>query len=333
MYVSCRADQPSTAPALLFQAFPQLCIDQETMRSRLVNSDTCIPRAKQAINGIADRGSSWSPLGSGRSAAMGPVTGTLDAGARGLLARSAIRITPPLLAPQAPLATLIRRTWSPLAPGRRLCRRLVSRAATSHRAVHQACWRTDDADVGQRDQDIDTGCGHQQPRHLVLPGHGRDPRRGGGCAPGYPAAEIQTTHRSLKKLARRNAPSAPERLIDSPKPFATASITGRGCCASSTTAASRSTPIPSSAACARLLSTEKMHCFAGSDVGASYCPSGDVLIKPANFAEDCEISGVLTAAPRHHGARSSSCRSTSRITQGAPAHSCCAGITPLVTIR
>ena len=43
--------------------------------------------------------------------------------------------------------------------------------------------------------------------------------------------------------------------------------------------------------------------FAGSDVGASYCPSGDVLIKPANFAEDCEISGVLTAAPRHHGAR------------------------------
>ena len=29
----------------------------------------------------------------------------------------------------------------------------------------------------------------------------------------------------------------------------------------------------------------------------------------------------------------SSCRSTSRIIQGAPAHSCCAGITPLVTIR
>ncbi len=43
--------------------------------------------------------------------------------------------------------------------------------------------------------------------------------------------------------------------------------------------------------------------FAGSDVGASYCPSGDVLIKPANFAEDDEISGVLTAAPRHRGVR------------------------------
>jgi transposase len=49
--------------------------------------------------------------------------------------------------------------------------------------------------------------------------------------------------------------------------------------------------------------TRKNALFAGSDVGASYCPSGDVLIKPANFAEDREISGVLTAAPRHHGAR------------------------------
>ena len=37
------------------------------------------------------------------------------------------------------------------------------------------------------------------------------------------------------------------------------SINGRGCCAFSTTAASRSTPIPSSEACARLLSTEKTH--------------------------------------------------------------------------
>ena len=43
--------------------------------------------------------------------------------------------------------------------------------------------------------------------------------------------------------------------------------------------------------------------FAGADVGASYCPSGDVLIKSANFAEDREISGVSTAAPRRHGAR------------------------------
>jgi transposase len=36
-------------------------------------------------------------------------------------------------------------------------------------------------------------------------------------------------------------------------PFATATINGRGCYTSLTTAASRSTPIPSSAACARLL--------------------------------------------------------------------------------
>jgi transposase len=44
--------------------------------------------------------------------------------------------------------------------------------------------------------------------------------------------------------------------------------------------------------------------FAGSDVGASYCPSGDVLIKPENFVEDREISGVwAAAATRHHGAR------------------------------
>ena len=48
--------------------------------------------------------------------------------------------------------------------------------------------------------------------------------------------------------------------------------------------------------------------FAGSDGGASYCPSGDVLIKPENFAEDREISGVLTAVPRHHGARRQAAR-------------------------
>ena len=79
------------------------------------------------------------------------------------------------------------------------------------------------------------------------------------AAPGGPAAEIQTAHRSLKNLARRNAPCSSRAAHRSPKPFATASINGTGCCASSTTAASRSTPIPSSAACARLLSTEKMH--------------------------------------------------------------------------
>ncbi len=79
--------------------------------------------------------------------------------------------------------------------------------------------------------------------------------------------------------------------------------------------------------------TRKNSLFAGSDVGASYCPSGDVLIKPANFAADVEISGALTAAPRHRGAQRRPRRSTSRIIQGAPVHSCCAGSTPLVTIR
>jgi transposase len=49
--------------------------------------------------------------------------------------------------------------------------------------------------------------------------------------------------------------------------------------------------------------TRKNSLFAGSDVGASYCSSGDVLIKSANFAEDREISGVLTAVPRHRGGR------------------------------
>jgi hypothetical protein len=50
--------------------------------------------------------------------------------------------------------------------------------------------------------------------------------------------------------------------------------------------------------------SRKNSLFAGSDVGASYCPSGDVLIKSADFAEDREISGVLAAAAtRHHGAR------------------------------
>jgi transposase len=49
--------------------------------------------------------------------------------------------------------------------------------------------------------------------------------------------------------------------------------------------------------------SRKNSLFAGSDVGASYCSSGDVLIKSANFAEDREISGVLTAVPRHRGGR------------------------------
>jgi hypothetical protein len=41
--------------------------------------------------------------------------------------------------------------------------------------------------------------------------------------------------------------------------------------------------------------------FAGSDVGASYCSSGDVLIKQGNFAADSEIPDAVTAWPRHRG--------------------------------
>ncbi|MBV8616054.1 MAG: IS66 family transposase, partial [Acetobacteraceae bacterium] len=50
--------------------------------------------------------------------------------------------------------------------------------------------------------------------------------------------------------------------------------------------------------------SRKNSLFAGSDVGASYCPSDDVPIKPMNFAEGRETpGGALTASPRHHGAR------------------------------
>jgi transposase len=47
--------------------------------------------------------------------------------------------------------------------------------------------------------------------------------------------------------------------------------------------------------------SRKNSLFAGSDVGASYCSSGDVLIKQGNFAADFEISGAVTAWPRHRG--------------------------------
>ena len=47
--------------------------------------------------------------------------------------------------------------------------------------------------------------------------------------------------------------------------------------------------------------TRKNALFAGSDVGASYCSSGDVLIKQRNFAADFEISGAVTAWPRRRG--------------------------------
>src|SRR5215212_4785350 len=39
----------------------------------------------------------------------------------------------------------------------------------------EALRRIHDTDVGERDQDTNTGCGHQPPRRLVLPGHGHEP--------------------------------------------------------------------------------------------------------------------------------------------------------------
>jgi transposase len=40
--------------------------------------------------------------------------------------------------------------------------------------------------------------------------------------------------------------------------------------------------------------SRKNSLFAGSDVGASYCSSGDVLIKQENFVTDFQISGAAT---------------------------------------
>ena len=108
---------------------------------------------------------------------------------------------------------------------------------------------------------------------------------------------------------------------------------GRADPVSSTMAASRWTPTSSSAPSGRLPLRERTAFFAGSDVGASYCSSGDVLIKQANFAEDREISGAVDRLASASRRTASCCRSTSRIIQGAPAHSCWAGSTPLVTIR
>jgi transposase len=49
--------------------------------------------------------------------------------------------------------------------------------------------------------------------------------------------------------------------------------------------------------------SRKNSLFAGSDVGASYCSSGDVLIMEGDFGEDPEISGALIAWHRPRGAR------------------------------
>ena len=49
--------------------------------------------------------------------------------------------------------------------------------------------------------------------------------------------------------------------------------------------------------------TRKNALFAGADVGASYCSSGDVLTKQGNSAADFERSGAVTAYPRRRGKR------------------------------
>ena len=49
--------------------------------------------------------------------------------------------------------------------------------------------------------------------------------------------------------------------------------------------------------------SRKNSLFAGSDVGASYCSSGDVLIKQGNFVTDFQISGAATVWPRRRGER------------------------------
>ena len=49
--------------------------------------------------------------------------------------------------------------------------------------------------------------------------------------------------------------------------------------------------------------SRKNSLFAGSDVGASYCSSGDVLIMQRNFAADFEISGDVNAWPQRRNER------------------------------
>ena len=72
----------------------------------------------------------------------------------------------------------------------------------------------------------------------------------------------------------------------SPKPSATAQSMGRAHRASSTTAASRSTPIPSSAPCARLPLTEKMHSSPAADEGA------ENWAMLASLIETCKLHGI-----------------------------------------
>src|SRR4051812_22168847 len=68
----------------------------------------------------------------------------------------------------------------------------------------EALRRIHDADVGERDQDADPGCGHQPPHRLVLPGYGHEP-----------AAE----HRDLLAwLARPPATPQPPPAVARPRP-------------------------------------------------------------------------------------------------------------------
>ena len=93
----------------------------------------------------------------------------------------------------------------------------------------------------------------------ILPNRSRDPRQKRRSAPGCPTAENQAAHRGAENLGSIKLwPSFPADR-KSPRPSATRSINGTGSPASSTTAASRSIPIPSNAPCARWPLPEKMH--------------------------------------------------------------------------
>lgn len=68
--------------------------------------------------------------------------------------------------------------------------------------------------------------------------------------------------------------------------------------------------------------TRKNSLFAGSDVGASYCSSDDVLIIKGDFEPDPEISGAVIAWHRLRGARR---RAGGRKVERSKAPRCIAG--------
>src|SRR3954447_12621069 len=71
----------------------------------------------------------------------------------------------------------------------------------------EALRRIHDADVGERDQDTDTGCGHQPPHRLVLPGHGHEPaaEHRNLLANGLPGRQQRPSH-LLQRPARDQRP-------------------------------------------------------------------------------------------------------------------------------